>query len=83
MDANNITSFLISLIAQFGKKMKTNSTMAEYNLFPSGNSTAVMNNKKMVDDANIVLAHNLTSILLRNYQYDASILDSILKKSEK
>jgi len=78
MDAHNITALLISLIAEFGRKTRTNSTMTGKNLYPSNSSGAVIN-KEVDDDAKIILAHNLTSILLRNYQHDASLLDDVLK----
>ena len=78
MDAHNITALLISLIAEFGRKMRTNSTVTGNNVYPSNISGEVIN-KEVDDDAKIILAHNLTSILLRNYQHDASLLDAVLE----
>jgi len=79
MDANNITSLLINLIAQFGRKMRTNS--AGNTVFPGSNTSigSVMNKQQVDDDANIILAHNLTAILLQNYRHDAGLLNAILK----
>jgi len=79
MDARNITSLLMNLIAQFGKQMRTNSTVAENASIPDSNIVGAVMNKQKIDDANVIMAHNLTTILLRNYQHDAGLLNDILK----
>lgn len=77
MNPQNVTALLMSLIFQFGRKMRTTTDSA---------NGIFLNNHQEVDDDNdgdeesdIILAQNLTEILFRNYQHDASFLSAVLK----
>jgi len=76
MDPKNVTALLMSLIVQFGRRTTTTITDDAANE-AFLNSHQELNEDE--DDTDIILAHNLTEILFRNYQHDASLLDAILK----
>ncbi len=75
MDAQNITSLLLSLISQLGgrrgrkRPAETNSTFLADIAVNQSSST-------MVDDTEI-LAHNLTTILMKNYMNDSALWNAI------
>ncbi len=76
MDPKNVTALLMSLIVQFGRRTTTTITDDVANEVFLNNHQELNEDE---DDTDIILAHNLTEILVRNYQHDASLLDAILK----
>ena len=74
MDAQNITSLLLSLISQLGGRRGRKRPTETDGLFLA--DTAINQSSIMVEDTEI-LAHNLTTILMKNYMNDSALWDAI------
>ena len=72
MGPQNVTALLMSLISQFGRSTRTRDD--------AGNKAFPIDHQEIDDeDMDMIVAHNLSAILLRNYHHNASLLDDILR----
>lgn len=69
MDAQNITLFLLSLIAQFGSTKSTKNTIST--------------NKENEQDPDLLLALNITDMLMKYNKYDPTFWDIIASNLEE
>lgn len=72
MDAQNITSLLLSLISQLGGRRGRKRPDSNFLSDIAGNQSS----STMGDDTEI-LAHNLTTILMKNYMNDSALWNAI------
>jgi len=80
IDAQNITLLLLSLIAQFGSSIKNNKQKPAI-LSYHGNEINQKNDA--VEDADVFLAFNLSTMLVKYYSSDPVLWNAVLANLEK
>lgn len=83
-DVQNVTAVVLSLIVELGRRASTRSsaTVGPSNLIlpDNGSNSSAINHE--VDDTEI-LAHNITSILMRYYENNSALWEAIAINLEK